>query len=254
MPIRKLTRNRSRQGCGDPAAVSGGMADPLTDGGAQQGAGCGDPQMVSGGMAQSPGDGPDQSGGGAQGGGRDQGRGNSPEGRGGVQARRPQPLQPRKLGAGWQPPSLTRLESAATEIITALHEAKEALAQEMEANLKQLRAVLEETQRIARDMEAVLKEVRAEPNPEEMVRGRAEGNGQQHSLHRMRSGVPQQGRGWQPPAYLLQSQRGQELTPSGAGGRGNGGQEMGGPGGGRNLPPWQPPPEALEQGEPQQAP
>jgi len=52
--------------------------------------------------------------------------------------------------------------AAAGELILALHAAKQELAADMEANLKQLKSVLEETKRIAKDMEDVLKEAKAE--------------------------------------------------------------------------------------------
>lgn len=54
--------------------------------------------------------------------------------------------------------------AAAGVIIKTLHEAKQELAEELEVNLKQLKAVLETTQRIARELEAVLKEAKAEPD------------------------------------------------------------------------------------------
>lgn len=60
---------------------------------------------------------------------------------------------------------------AAAHILTALHAAKQELAEELEANLKQLKTVLEETQRIQRQMEAVLKEARAEAGLREKVNG-----------------------------------------------------------------------------------
>lgn len=56
--------------------------------------------------------------------------------------------------------------AAAGVIIKTMHEAKQELAEELEANLKQLKAVLETTQRIARELEAVLKEAKAEPDKE----------------------------------------------------------------------------------------
>lgn len=45
-------------------------------------------------------------------------------------------------------------------VVAELHKAKEELAQELEANLKQLKQVLQETERIAKDMEAVLKQAK----------------------------------------------------------------------------------------------
>src|SRR5690606_41078190 len=61
--------------------------------------------------------------------------------------------------------TLFRSDTAAS-MLTALHAAKQELAAELEANLKQLKAVLEETQRMQKQMEAVLKEARAERSEE----------------------------------------------------------------------------------------
>lgn len=47
----------------------------------------------------------------------------------------------------------------APDVVRELARAKDRLAQELEANLRQLRQVIEESERIAREMELVLKEV-----------------------------------------------------------------------------------------------
>lgn len=60
-----------------------------------------------------------------------------------------------------------QLRRASREVLTALHQAKQELAGEVEANLRQLKAVLTETERITRDLEAVLREARAEPREEQ---------------------------------------------------------------------------------------
>jgi pyruvate/2-oxoglutarate dehydrogenase complex dihydrolipoamide acyltransferase (E2) component len=68
----------------------------------------------------------------------------------------------------WPPaPPASRLQQSTADVIAALHEAKQELAKEMEANLKQLKAVLQETQRIAKDMEAVLSEAKGQPKQDE---------------------------------------------------------------------------------------
>lgn len=72
--------------------------------------------------------------------------------------------RPKREDASTRPPTGQALARAAAEIISGLHQAKEELAQELEVNLRQLRAVLEETQRIAHQMEAVLNEVRGQPD------------------------------------------------------------------------------------------
>lgn len=62
-------------------------------------------------------------------------------------------------------PSSEGLQQTAQEVIEALHKSKTELAEEMEANLKQLKAVLQETQRITRQMDAVLKELGGQSDP-----------------------------------------------------------------------------------------
>lgn len=74
--------------------------------------------------------------------------------------------------SGDSPGPTMRLQEASAEVFTALREAKEELADELEANLKQLKNVLEETQRIQKQMEAVLKEARCSPSLEEKATGR----------------------------------------------------------------------------------
>ncbi|HEY3366236.1 MAG TPA: hypothetical protein VGK74_14375 [Symbiobacteriaceae bacterium] len=89
-------------------------------------------------------------------------------------------------------------ESAAG-VIASLHQAKQELAQEMEANLKQLKAVLKETQRIAKDMEAVLEESKSAWS------GQPAGgkSGQSQATDKCEGGLPCQSGGeqdeWQPP-------------------------------------------------------
>jgi hypothetical protein len=74
--------------------------------------------------------------------------------------------------------SPTRLQRAASEVIAELHAAKQEIAKELEANLKQLKAVLKETQKIAKDMEAVLREAQAKPPEEEKATGDKSGGRQ----------------------------------------------------------------------------
>lgn len=64
----------------------------------------------------------------------------------------------------------------AVAVVRHLAEAKEQVAWELEANLKQLREVLKESERLAKDMEAVLKEARTPiaPQPCKGEGGRAE--------------------------------------------------------------------------------
>ncbi|HWI51503.1 MAG TPA: hypothetical protein VNT01_05100 [Symbiobacteriaceae bacterium] len=101
--------------------------------------------------------------------------------------------------------SPARLQQAAAEVISQLHSAKQELAQELEANLKQLKAVLKETQRIAKDMEAVLKEAKAEPSADELARGGGGGGGGGGN------GGKQQKQPWDPPT--LKKSAGKQETP-----------------------------------------
>jgi hypothetical protein len=91
-------------------------------------------------------------------------------------------------GKGWSPPaySPSRLQRAASEVIAELHAAKQEIAKELEANLKQLKAVLKETQKIAKDMEAVLREAQAKPPEEEKATGDKSGGKQKQDA-------------WEPP-------------------------------------------------------
>ncbi|HYF78712.1 MAG TPA: hypothetical protein VD973_16360 [Symbiobacteriaceae bacterium] len=82
--------------------------------------------------------------------------------------------------------SPTRLQRAASEVIAELHAAKQEIAKELEANLKQLKAVLKETQKIAKDMEAVLREAQAKPPEEEKATGDKSGGKQKQDA-------------WEPP-------------------------------------------------------
>lgn len=107
---------------------------------------------------------------------------------------KPQCRLPDKMGHSVATKSLG---ASASEILAALHESKQALAKEMESNLKQLKAILQETQRIAKEMEAVLREAKNEPNP-----GHAQAGGAQE---------PQ----WEPPDYKQMVQE-QWEPPTGA--------------------------------------
>jgi len=69
-------------------------------------------------------------------------------------------------------------KAAAGEVISALHDAKQEVAQELEANLKQLRSVLEDTQRIAKEMEAVLREAKNEASDQQKAQGNSEESSQ----------------------------------------------------------------------------
>jgi len=73
-------------------------------------------------------------------------------------------------------------KAAASEVISTLHDAKQEVAQELEANLKQLKSVLEDTQRIAKDMESVLREAKNEPSAQQRSQGNSEQSGQQDSV------------------------------------------------------------------------
>ena len=69
--------------------------------------------------------------------------------------REPKRLKPKRLqGRPSQEPSRTVREMARL---------RQALAEELEANLTQLRTVIEESQRIARELEAVLQQTRLAP-------------------------------------------------------------------------------------------
>lgn len=130
------------------------------------------------------------------------------------------------------PPSRLRLEKAAGEVLAALHAAKQELANEMETNLKQLKAVLQETQKIAKNMEAVLQEAKAEPKPEELAKGMS-GNKQQS-----KQGDQSQ---WNPPGLKEDQQQkagGQQDDQDQ-----NQDQNQGS---GQEPPPWEPPKEATQ--------
>jgi len=77
---------------------------------------------------------------------------------------------------------------AVSQVMAALHQAKQELALEMEANLKQLKSILEETQTISKEMEAVLKELKGENTGAQNASGQA--NNAQVSA-------------WSPPAAAL---------------------------------------------------
>lgn len=62
-------------------------------------------------------------------------------------------------------------------LATMLQQAKEELSKEMEANLKQLRQVLQETERIAHDMETVLKQAKGESDGGDGNREKGSRNG-----------------------------------------------------------------------------
>jgi hypothetical protein len=117
---------------------------------------------------------------------------------------------PEEADAGSCSPSRQRLEHAAGEVIAALHAAKQELAQEMDANLKQLKTVLQETKRIAKEMEAVLKEAKAEPDPEELARGDS-GKHQQHQKTQQHQ-KPQ--KSWQPPDFKQQCDEDDDEVPA----------------------------------------
>lgn len=178
MPMRKMTpRSDTGELCGDPNAVSGAApAESDDEEGREQDGGDGarqkqDPpyiQVVDAvlegvQLRKAGGDGSD---------------GQS----------RPSQSPPGDDQAGWSPPaySPTRLQRAASEVIAELHAAKQEIAKELEANLKQLKAVLKETQKIAKDMEAVLREAQAKPPEEEKATGEKQGGKQKQDA-------------WEPP-------------------------------------------------------
>jgi hypothetical protein len=69
----------------------------------------------------------------------------------------------------------------------------------MEANLKQLKAILQDTQRIAKEMEAILKEAKADPSPQEMTRGTGQMTWDPPAS-KQKAGEQQAGQQqWQPP-------------------------------------------------------
>lgn len=180
MPMRKLTpRSETGELCGDPYAVSG-AAPAVTEetrGGAEEKPGAGDgarkqqdPPYLQVVDAVLEGVQVDNAGG---------------EGSGG------QSRQAESSGdsqSGWSPSaySPSRLQRAASEVIAELHAAKQEIAKELEANLKQLKAVLKETQKIAKDMEAVLREAQAKPPEEENATGDKSGGKQKQDA-------------WEPP-------------------------------------------------------
>lgn len=159
--MRKGTRNLGagqNQSCGGSEMVTGGRADPL---GQSDGDQCGSAEMVSGGVEN------------------------------------PVHQNDGKQGDDQQagpPPTPCDLQHAAKTIISALHATKQELAKEMEANLKQLKAVLKESQRIAKDMEAAIQEAKSEPSLKELSRGNGHAQGQErHQEHQGRSAGGDQG-------------------------------------------------------------
>ncbi len=94
-----------------------------------------------------------------------------------------------------------RVKTKTSEIISELHQAKQELAAELEANLKQLKSVLQETQKIAKEMEAVLKEAKAEPEPEQKAMGGRGGSKEKGAWQppTMKRGGSKSGEAWNPP-------------------------------------------------------
>ena len=210
--MRKLGRNNAPVQCGTEEMVSGGTPDPLGNGEAPEAESgsaedCGSPELVSGGVADPLGD------------------------RGGAARRRK-----------WGPSPAKQLERSTGEVIAAFHEAKQELAKEMEANLKQLKAVLADTQRIAKEMEAVLREAKNEPDLQEMAQGK------------------EKGQGWKPPAQK-QNQKGQEKAQGGEQRQARGGEKKAAwqppdfrqekDASDTDPPPWQPPKAGKDQQQPQ---
>lgn len=85
--------------------------------------------------------------------------------------------------------------AAASTIISTLHEAKQELAAEMEANLKQLKSILQDTQRIAKEMEAVLREVNGDPAEPDLEEATSKPKQKQLDAR-----VAADQAGWKPPA------------------------------------------------------
>lgn len=149
-------------------------------------------------------------------------------------------------GGGEQPASRTRLAEASAEVLTALRAAKEELARELEANLKQLKSVLEETQRIQKEMEAVLKETQCAPSLQEQARGKGgpprekkAARGDQQQTQQGEQGLQGQSvqQGQQvPPWEQLQLHPGEPPSWEPP--------DLNQPQGDGALPAWQPPPEA----------
>lgn len=211
MVIRKLGRKEAQAECGAEDLVSGGVADPLGREQADQPE-CGAEELVSGGLAdplwrgEAPGAGLGEAECGSDAlvtGGianpvRQQQEGGDKESdkqSGGGDQRRRWAVSPSK-----------RLERSTGEVIAAFHQAKQELAKEMEANLKQLKAVLQETQRIAKEMEAVLREAKNEPDPQELAQG---GKGKQwnppkeqkQETERQKTRGRKEKAAWEPPDY-----------------------------------------------------
>ena len=126
--------------------------------------------QTGGGPPQERGSGPQQQSAGPRDGGAEPRRAGGPQEPEGGQVHRAQ--DPRADTGEGYPPDL--YGEAAARVLTALHAAKQELAEELEANLKQLKTVLEETQRIQRQMEAVLKEARAEAGLWQKAAGRGQ--------------------------------------------------------------------------------
>ncbi len=197
--VRKLGRpDGGAASCGDDNLVSGGrQPEQRRKRSEKDGASdppCGSDGLVSGGVAQ-PSDDP---------------RGRGAEGEGNAREAR------------------DRLEKASAEILTALHSAKQELAEELDANLKQLKTVLEETQRIQKQMEAVLAEARCSSGLEEKALG-----GDQHN--RREAGKDEKKTAAKPPEKKQDDAK-QRQSAEGAG------QEASGGGQGKEAAPtWKPP-------------
>lgn len=237
MPVRKLTRGGSGELGGDAYAVSGGQPDPLGTGKDQARQESGffleegvtvvvkgigrDHAAVERGHAEQDEDAPEpeparaaapaQADSGAGRAARGHEPDDEPAGEsrsakakesGGDQARGSRAPKPKESEQAdtprWNPFSADRLQRAAADVITELHAAKQELAKELEANLKQLKSVLQETQRIAKDMEAVLREAKAEPKKADLA-ARAEAKSQKQAKD-----------AWDPPTLKKQADQQQQ--------------------------------------------
>lgn len=135
--------------------------------------------------------------------------------------------------------SQVRLAEASGEVLTALRAAKEELAKELEANLKQLKSVLEETQRIQKQMEAVLKETQCAPSLEERAKGKEGPPAEKRAGQADNQKQAAQDEQWQIPATADQAagqrQKGGQQS-AGASGDGNQAAEQQPE---RQVPPWE---------------
>jgi hypothetical protein len=115
----------------------------------------------------------------------------------GMEGSGPQQEQPVMLPTGTG--QAARIESAAREVLLALHQAKLQLTREMESNLKQLKMVLKETERIAREMEAVLREAKGGQGGSQPTQSGSGPRGAQPAAKERTAGSSKAPPPWEPP-------------------------------------------------------